>query len=118
MNGLPKTTDLTALAGGLLTQLCISEHQIILKVDNEIQISVEGEIDLYLGSQPPISLTDYRFYANVLCEFIGIAICVASVSPDGGLKLKFSEDREIVIRNSSNEYESFQVKIGDLVLVA
>jgi len=68
MHGLPKNIDLDFLKEKKLEQVCISSHQIILKFDEDISISIESVIKFFSSNGEEFLIDDL---SEVTKEFLG-----------------------------------------------
>jgi len=118
LNGLPITIDLSPLLGKELVQVCIGAFQFILNFDADVRIAVEGTCVYCSPKDVPIEIDNYREQASLLCSLVGTQISSAERDSNGGLDLHFANGATLQILNSSHEYESFQVHVGQQFYVA
>ena len=118
MYGLPENVDLSFLQGKRLIQICIGSHQIILRFDEDISISIESPIKL-LSRNGEHYIYDQASSINK--DFIELLeSSVVNVIPytTGTLRLVFGNGSEIELTDDSIQYESYQIfRDGKIVVV-
>lgn len=117
MKGLSEKVDLGPFVGRQLVQVCFGAWIVVLLFDGPVRIVVESSIILSNtgGSR---SIDDFRADASVLCKLIGQNVAGANRTSTGGMTLHMSSGTHVEITNSSSEHESFQIHIGNEILVA
>lgn len=118
MQGLPEGVDLSPLAGAMVSQVCISSAQLILRMDSEAHIDVESTCTYRRSSGDAIEISSYASAAAPLCELLGDSIRSAERDRDGGMSIDFASGAVLQVLNDNREYESFQVHIPPNVYVA
>lgn len=119
MQGLPEGVDLRPLAGAMVSQVCISSAQFILRMDSEAHIDVESTCRYRRSSGGvAIEISSYASAAASLCELLGDSIRSAGRDRDGGLSIEFASGAVLQVMNDNREYESFQVHLPPHVYVA
>jgi hypothetical protein len=117
MNGLPEQADLSSLVGQQIDQIRFSKWSVQLLFSGPIRIVIESSVCLS-GDTCLLRTEDYLTEATAICQLIGSTVTSAERTSGGGLALQMSSGVRIDIENSNTCYESFQVHLGDEVLVA
>ena len=117
MNGLPEDVDLSVFLGQQVDQIRFSKWSVQLLFDGLTRIVIESHISLSGIDKSP-RIEDYAANATEICQLIGVKVTHAERISEGGMALKMSSGMRIEIHNSNAHHESFQVHIGDEVLVA
>jgi hypothetical protein len=107
MYGLPSNFPYHKLAGAMLIQVCIGEHQLQLHFDSGLSISVGSTLRLNGVSD---EFSDFPEVASSICKFLSDTISLAEAPSGKVLRLIFSRG-SIEILDDSERYESFQVSI-------
>jgi len=118
MNGLPKDINLQPLIGAELLQVCVGRFQYILKFDLDITIATECRCWFITGQGEKLVISDNVENASLVCSLINQNVTHAEIDSYGGLLLKFSNHATLHILNDTENYESFQIHIGDNIYVA
>ncbi len=111
MHGLPKDVDLSFLADAELLQVCFGSNEVILKFDKEISITVESRFRVRIDECEE-DYDDASPSAALLVRFLSSSITEVVGQEDGTLHLEFSQGGTIEIYDSSQEYESYQIRHG------
>lgn len=104
MYGIPPGTDLTFLIGSELESVSVSHHQVVLDLHPCIQMNIATDIRIL--SETPSTLEDAKSIGVTLLPFLGCSMLEAHGSPDGTLRLKWSDGNAFEILDASEEYES------------
>lgn len=118
MNGLPQDIHLGALIGANVDQVCIGQHQCIIRLGDAVQIAIESSCVLRDARGNETKILDYPAAATALCTLLGTEVESATRTSDGGLRIRVSTGAELSILNDVYEYEAFQVHIHGKVYVA
>ena len=113
MHRIEKNTNLSALAGKSVEQICIGVHQVILRLEDDLYISIEGNFSFETQARQE----DYRTSAKAFADLLDHRIVDAEVLCDDAVGFKFSNGTMLTIFDSSDYYESFQIKLPDRLLV-
>jgi hypothetical protein len=118
MYGLPPDIDLTFFHGRALQQVCIGLHEAILRLDGDIELTVQTDIGhrSAIGEITAVYKTIVPA-AGALSRLLGASVVGAHAEPPGTLVLRFDTAESIEIYDSSAEYESYQIKCGDKLTV-
>ena len=118
MQGLAANTDLSAMLGVRVVQVGISTHQCILWFDSGDRISIESTCVLNGMEVEPLVIESYPTAASHLATLLEQSVVAARPTESGGVLLQFGDRRSLEIRNDVREYESFQIQLRGVVLVA
>ncbi len=116
MNGLPPDFDASFIAGSTIIQICVGANEVILRFAEDIDIVIECDVDI---SMPTRSISTGSA-AEIATAFMGMLpqrVISARGSVSGDLTLVM-DDLALTIHDSSPEYESYQIRHGeDLIVV-
>jgi hypothetical protein len=118
MKGLPIDIDLSNLDAVDVTQICFGATQVMVKFEQEIELTIESECELTSPTGQVESFDHFRDHAVRICTLIGDQVLDASRDSSGGLLLRFRSGTTLHIINDSVAYESFQLRIGSELFVA
>lgn len=116
MHGIPENTDLAPLVGAILEQLCIGLNEIILRFGDSLSLTVEGQLRLE-SNEVVWQGNTYREAANAFAALLGVAIVRSWIVDSKTLSIEFSNGTVVTVFDSKTRYESFQLHIGDRVVV-
>ena len=119
MFGLAVGTDLSALRGCTLESFSLSQHQVQLRFDslNRISVSVEANFAVIDADATACLYEHVPDAAAALAALLDVQIVDALVATPGTVTLRFATGTTIEIYDSSQHYESYQIYIGDRVIV-
>jgi hypothetical protein len=117
MFGLPENTDLSFFKDKILLQVCIGCNEAILHFDDDVSVTIEGEIGHRSEGMVTALYKTIIPSAPILLDFIHASIVKALVQPPGTLLLEFSNGEALEIYDSSTGYESYQIKSGEKIIV-
>ena len=117
MEGLKSNQNLEFLIGKTLTQLCVSEGQIILRFDDVTSISIESDCSI-ITSKAEFQIKNYKLESNKLLQLLGTNIVQSGTLLDGGMFFTFNDHIRLNIFNSNEFFESFQIHVENEVIVA
>ena len=118
MNGLSLDVNLTPFIGRELVQLGLGAWSVAFVFDGPVRIVVESSIVIASADGKSNTVHDFRQGATELCSLIGLKVVGAERSSAGGMTLHLSSGARVEIENSNVGYESFQVHLGDRIVVA
>ncbi|WP_157428675.1 hypothetical protein [Agromyces salentinus] len=117
MYGIPAGESFAFVEGHVLEQLCFGRDVLILKFDGNVSITVEGA----LGITPPAAdesiVDDARDIVSVLVGLIADTVLAAEVNDARSFSMTFSLCHIVRLIDSSERYESFQVRDGERLIV-
>lgn len=113
MYGLP-TDDLTFLEGTRLLQVCIGSNEVILNFDREVSITIESTFRVRSSEGEDIVFENSPSSAAALAELLSERVTEVHGQTDGTLRLLFSRGAVLEIYDSSKNYESYQVRHGQV----
>ena len=120
MYGLDPDTDVSALAGCMLTFVGFGQHQLQLAFSGatDCSISVEGEYIVSDGSSAAaVKYTDAADGAQALLRLLGRTVGTANVPYNGTVRIDFNEGSVVEVLDSSSKYESYQLNLGPRLLI-
>lgn len=111
MFGLPDDFDSSFLLGRTLHQVCFGLHQVILRFDAEVDLSIECDYRVTIdGHAVPYSSS--LAGSAALLTFLHLEVISTRSSADGTLAVAF-EGGTLELYDSSPQYESYQIRNGD-----
>jgi Family of unknown function (DUF6188) len=116
MHRIAENTNLSALRGKLVEQICIGVHQVIVRLEDNLYVAIEGDF-LFGKEAPPERQVDYRSAANDFANLLEDRIIDAEVIRDDAVVFNFSSGARLTVFDSSDQYESFQIKLPDRLVV-
>lgn len=119
MYGLDTGTDVSALSGGLLTFVGFGQYQLQLAFTGAeyCLISVEGDYRVSRPPDQPVTYTDAVGGATALLPLLGRTVASAAVLEGGTVRVTFDDASLIDVLDSSSEYESYQLNLGDRLII-
>ena len=117
MYGLPKNIDLTFLLGKQLHQVCIGSNDLILKLDDHIIITVTSGCAYQSNNNETTSVEHYPTSASLICQLLDSSVVEAQGQENGTLSLKFSNCDTLIIYDDSKQYESYQIKHNERLII-
>ena len=117
MYGLKQETDISFLKGREAIQIAVGQYQIIFAFDEDVTISVEGSWELHTGENVMTWTPGATHAAAAALNLLGATVTDVKGELDGTLKLTFSEERTLMIFDSSKQYESYQVNKPGITIV-
>ncbi len=116
MFGLPAELDLSFLVGPRLEQVAIGENEIIFGFELSISLNVQG--DFSLGAQEAeTNFGSPRDAAEQAVALLGHAAVQESHTLSGDLFLTFDDGTRLSLHDTSEHYESYQIKRADEIWV-
>lgn len=118
MYGVPERERLVGLIGKELVQVCFGVHQVIFRFEKDVWISVESGIEnSMLGRVTGGHCEIYRT-ESFLVGLLGSTLREVDRVNSKTLRLTFSNDCYVDLRDDSDHYESFQIKVdGELIVI-
>jgi hypothetical protein len=118
MHGLTADIDLSFLTGRELIQVAVGRYQVIFAFDENVAISVESTYEFHNGSGISVWTPGTTQATAAALALLGATVTNARVKADGTLTLNFTGERSLVILNSNEKCESYQItKPGDTIVV-
>jgi hypothetical protein len=112
MFGLAKEKELDFLLGVELLQICFGTHQVILKFENDVEVSLECDCQVIPKQLHWLAAYEMPAAANIL-GLLGQKIVETSNFGDGELAWKFSGGNTLLVRDSNEAAESYQIMSRD-----
>jgi hypothetical protein len=114
MYGLPSDFDATFLVGQEVIQIRVGQHQIILSFPGNTYISIVFAFSLN-DADPLVVGVDSATY---LLPLIGHVVCAATRIGKGDLRINFDDGHSLIILESEDNYESYQImRPGETIVV-
>ena len=119
MYGLPEDTDLSALVGCRLESVSVGLHQVNLGLDGlrNIAVTIEGDFSVAQQGHDEVRYSSAPEGAVVLISLLDAEIVAASASEGGTTVIRFSHGATAAIYDSEAHYESYQIQIGERLIV-
>jgi uncharacterized protein DUF6188 len=119
MYGLSPETDLSPLNGCSLTFVGFGQYQVQLGFsgDTPCSISIEGDYIVTPTGRDSVTFSDAVDGAAALLPLLGHTVTLASVPADGTVRVGFDDGSVVDVLDSSTHYESYQVNLGDRLLI-
>ncbi|MFQ5502455.1 MAG: DUF6188 family protein [Phycisphaerae bacterium] len=110
MHGLPVGVDLSFFRGRQLLQVCVGLNDVILNFDNGVSLSIQTSISHHSSTGKATIYEEYTPAATMLMSLLHQTIVGVRGDKKGTLHLEFSEGDCIHVYDSSEQYESYQIK--------
>lgn len=119
MHGLSPETDLSPLNDCSLTFVGFGQHQLQLAFsgDKPCAISIEGDYVVASPGSQRIRFKGAVAGAAALLPLLGHKVIVAEVPVDGTVRVAFDDGSLVEVLDSESHHESYQVNLGDRLLV-
>jgi len=119
MYGLSPDNDLSPLKGCVLTFVGFGEYRVQLAFSGNVNcaISIESDYVVTPSSGESATFTEAMGGASMLLSLLGQTVKVAAVPSDGTLRLGFENGAVVEVLDSQTHHESYQVNLGDRLLV-
>lgn len=118
MYRLPPGFDSTVLVGRRLEQICFTENQMALHFDGRVDIVVESAFIYRTPAAPPSNEpVAIPVYDSAVMHLLGRSIISASHDAQGNLTLLFKDSYSLMILHDTEQYECYQLRIGDQIIV-
>jgi Family of unknown function (DUF6188) len=115
MYGLPEDFDATFLLGATLVQVCVGSHEVILRFAEDIDITIECDVDVVTPAESVV-MESAPEIGSAFIPVLNQRVTAAHGSPDGDLMIELGAVR-FTLHDSSESYESYQVRNGDHLVV-
>jgi hypothetical protein len=110
MYGLENNVSLGFLKGRQLIQILVGAHQLILRFDKDVSISVEGDFDHKRGNHSLLTVARLPGAASTLLLLIGQTITTAENAGEGETRLHFSNGETLCLIDSNETGESYEIQ--------
>jgi hypothetical protein len=108
VHGKPEGFEPSSLVGRPLVQVCLGEHQMIVRFE-DADLSIEGSVDLVVGGI--VTRIEAGPAGAALAPLLGASIGGCAMSEEGTLTLGMSGGEALVIADDSDRYESYQLVV-------
>jgi hypothetical protein len=120
MYGLPKDFDGSRLIGRFLEQICYGLHQIQLRFDQRLTISVESAFlycDPSMREPKRINIPGEPAMQSDLLHLLHHTIVKAWGEDEGTLALEFDNHHILRCLEKDGPYESYQISMGEQLII-
>lgn len=117
MHGLPNNLDLSFFVGKELIQACFGEHNLVLHFAGEISVGVTSEVGVGSPGGACETAEDFRLLAAPILALLGQSVVAARREGEGTLCLRFAGRVELTLFDDSDEYESYWIRHGEVLIV-
>jgi hypothetical protein len=117
MYGLQIGVDLSFFVGTALSQVCIGANELILNFDSDISVTVESRIALTSPGTATEQFDNLRASAALLVGLLELQVATVEARPEGTLRLQFKTGHILDLYDTSETYESYQIRHGSDVIV-
>ncbi len=120
MYGLKRDIDLSFLNDREVCQVAAGVYQVTFGFDEDVAISVQGQFSYFDGTNESVWQPDpgYAQIAAKTVALLGATIESVESHENGTLGLTFSNGHRLTIRDSSKEYESYDItRPGQTIVV-
>ena len=121
MYGLDPSTDVSLLIGCTLDHVGVGRHQVSLALAGNphprCSLTIEG--DFVVGSRDGTRRTfsDAVEGSGAITPLLSLSVVTADVPENGRLRISFSDGSVIEALDSESDYESYQLSIGERVII-
>ena len=115
--GLPDGETFDFLGGRVLEQVCFGQFQVQLRFDERVTIAVEGAMGVSADGAAETTAEDPRNAGMALIALLGRTISQVRLPDAKNLVIEFDDGATVRVIDSEERYESFQVHVGDCVIV-
>jgi len=116
MYGLSSDQDLTFIVDRELVQVCVGRHDVILNLDGA-SIAIQTDVTFCESPSKEVHYEEITQMIPRLLDLLSAKILRASAVPPGTLQLEWSSGVTLKVHDSSKEYESYQIRGGDRLIV-
>lgn len=117
MYGVPNKEALQCFVGKELIQICFGATHVIFRFSDDVEISLEVAIKQVLPDGRVFVTDECWKQETWLPMLLGATVDLIDAIENKILRLKFSNGHTIEVVDESKEYESFQIKISDRLIV-
>jgi hypothetical protein len=115
--GLPAGVDFRFFIGLEVTQVCIGVHELIFRFSDDVTVTVEGDLGIWVAETPQRVSGDYRELAANAASLLARKVTEIRSETNGTLILDFGESAQISLYDSSLHYESYNILHGSKLYV-
>lgn len=117
MYGLPANMDWNFLVGRELIQMCVGIHQVLLRFDGDVSVSIECVFEHSFPGAKTHSCTNLAHRAKSLVTLLGTRVERVDGKSHEALVLSFSNHETLQIHDSNEMHESFLVHAPGIEIV-
>lgn len=112
MYGLPENIDLRFLENAELLQVCIGVHELVLRFQDDIAITVMGKFLHESTAQAASPNASLAHFASTLTTLLEAKIVKVEATTDGTLRLCFSNKHRLTLYDDNPQYEAYTLTHG------
>jgi hypothetical protein len=119
MHGVPADLNLSKFNSATLIQICIGEHQIQFHFHPEGSVCVEGRWELIDSGGNLVDAaadTNSGREAFSVHRILGQSVESYSIDPPHSISLRFASGHRLHIFDDSQQYESFSIQPGNIIV--
>lgn len=119
MYGLDVGTDVSALVGCYLESIDLTRHQLQLRLDslNGIRLSIESDFAVTTANGQMKRYDRPPDAAQALADLLEVTVVEAEVASPGTLTLRWADGSVLEVFDSNEHYESYQIYLGERLIV-
>jgi hypothetical protein len=117
MYPLPPEHDLQFLIGTTVMQVCVGSNEAILHFHENVSITIEAEPALIDAAGESTDFESWPHAASKVVALLNQEVVRAARLDGRTLELRFRNGVRLRLHDRSNEYESFQIRHGDRLIV-
>ena len=117
MYGLAIGTDVAGLEGRTLEQVALGQNEVQLRLSSSASICIEGDFSVTPAGGVPTLYERPTDAAQALADLLGAAVAIAEVAEPGVLRLQLTDGTQVHVLDSNDHHESFQIRIGERLVV-
>ena len=108
MYGIPSDIDWSFFVDTRVEQICIGKGNVQVHLFKDVSVSMCGDFDHLIGGKPLSDSPDVSVKATTLISLLEAKVEKVKAAPKE-LSLLFSNGEELIVYDSSEQYESFTV---------
>ena len=117
MYGLPENFDTSFIQGQTLEMVSFNANQLYLHFSGHVMITVEATFLYQESASQPAKPVQVPVKESNLMQLVEHTVTKASGDKNGTLSLFFDNGQTFQCFDSSKNYESYQIKIGEKVVI-
>jgi hypothetical protein len=106
--GLDVSQSFDFFVGGLLSQVCVGQNELILHFDNDTRMLVESELRIR-SPHAESHFSDSVEAGRAATYLLGLEVSSARAMSDRTLRIEFGTAASVEVYDSESHYESFTV---------
>lgn len=119
MYGLDPSTDVSALLGATLTHVGFGQFEVDMAFSGQpdCAATIEGHYRIAHAGSEPATFAEPISGSAAALTLLGLAVAGATVIGPGTLRVTFDDGSVLELLDSSDSYESYQLSLGDRLIV-